>query len=185
MRFSNFAFVLTLSALSVATSGQVEATSIVSLRPHDPARACPAIEAAVAEMTGQKPRAEPWPIYYSEKFGIVEYDEQADFIKSMTSSKGRLDKSPVQLTFVWPVGKRKDNNTRALYVIGLERDQWHNERESSFDLMQIEPEGFELTPSYWLVEFSENRIVTMRQGFIFFDFIDYNKRLKGCGRYGR
>jgi hypothetical protein len=70
MRFSNFAFVLTLSALSVATSGQVEATSIVSLRPHDPARACLAIEAAVAEMTGQKPRAEPWPIYYSEKFGI-------------------------------------------------------------------------------------------------------------------
>jgi hypothetical protein len=103
----------------------------------------------------------------------------------MTSSEGRLDKSPIQLTFVWPVRKPKDNNTRALYVIGLERDQWHNERESSFDLMHIEPEGFDVTPSYWLVEFSENRIVTMREGFIFFDFIDYNRRLKGCGRYGR
>ena len=103
----------------------------------------------------------------------------------MTSSEGRQDKSPVELTFVWPVGNGKGNKSRSLYVIGLQRDKWHNEREAYFDPMHTEPEGFELTPSYWLVEFSENRIVALREGFIFFDFIDYDKRLKGCGRYGR
>ena len=185
MSLSKFIIGLTLSILSMLPAEQVAATSIVALRPHDPAWACPAIETAVAEMTGQKPRAEPWPIYYSDKFGTVEYDEQTAFVKSMTSSEGRPDRSPIQLTFVWPVGKQKDDKSRALYVISLERDKWHKEREMSLDPMQTEPEGFDFTPSYWLVEFSENHIVTMREGSIFFEFVDYDKRLKGCGRYGR
>lgn len=176
-----FAFGLTLSGLGLATSVHVAATTFVALRPHDPDRACFAIQTAVAEMTGQKARDSLWPIIYSEEFGTVEYDEYADFVKSMTASEGRADKSPIQLNTVWPVGKRKDNKARALYVVGLQRDQWHNERASSFDPMQTEPEGFEPTPSYWLVEFSENRIVTMHEGFVFFDFIDYDKQLKGCG----
>lgn len=185
MSFSKFAFGLTLLLSNMFTSGQAAATSFYSLQPHDPSRACVVIEAAVAEMTSQKPRAELWPIYFSDKFGTVEYDEHPAFVKSMTTSEGRQDKSPIQLTFVWPVGKRKDDKSRALYVIRLQRDKWHNEREASFDPMQTEPEGFDLTPSYWLVEFSENRIVTMREGFIFFEFIDYDRRLSGCGQYSR
>lgn len=184
MSLGRFAFGLTLSIFCVAFSGHVEATSFVALKPHDPARACLAIETAVAEMTGQKPRAGLWPIYYTDRLGTVEYDEHAAFVKKMTSSEGRQDKSPIQLTDVWPVGEQKDSKTRALYVIGLQRDQWHDEREASFDPMETEPEGFDLTPSYWLVEFSENRIVTIREGFVFFDFTDYDKRLERCGKYG-
>jgi len=183
MKLSQFALALMLPILSVAVAGDVAATSIVSLRPHDLARACSAIEAAVAEMTGQRPQADPWPLYYSEKFGIVDYDEQKAFVTSMTSSEGRPDRSPIQLTFVWPVGKYKDDKTRALYVIGLQRDMWHQERETALDPMETEPAGFDLMPSYWLVEFSEHRIVTMREGYVFFNFVDYDKRLKGCGRY--
>ena len=185
MSLSKFTFGLTLSILSMLPAGQVAATSIVALRPHNPARACPAIETAVAEMTGQKPRTEPWPIYYSDEFGTVEYDEHIAFVKSMTTSERRPDRSPIQLTFAWPVGKQEDDKSRALYVISLHRDKWHKEREVSFDPMQTEPEGFDFAPSYWLVEFSENRIVTMREGIIFFEFVDYGKQLKGCGRYGR
>ena len=47
----------------------------------------------------------------------------------MTFSEGHKDKSLIQLTYAWPVGKRSDDKARALYVIGLERDKWHNERE--------------------------------------------------------
>lgn len=184
MRYSNFALRLTLSIISLATSTHVAATSLVAPRPHDPDRACLAIENVIAEMTGQMPPTSLWPIYYSDEFGTVEYNEQAAFVKSMTSSEGRQDKAPIELSSVWPVGKRKDDKARALYVIGLERNKWHNEREAAFDPMQMEPEGFYPTPSYWLVEFSENRIVTMREGWVFFDFIDHNKRLQGCGRYG-
>jgi hypothetical protein len=185
MSFRRFGLGLTLSILGVATSGQAAATSFAALRPHDPAQACLVIETVVAEMTSQELQASLWPIYYSETFGIVEYEERAAFVKSMTSSDDRLDKSPIQLDNVWPVGKRKDDKAAALYVIRLERVQWHKERESSFDPMQIEPEGFESTPSCWLVEFSENRIVTMREGFVFLDFVDFETRLEGCGRYER
>jgi hypothetical protein len=185
---AKFALGLTVSILGLSLPQSVAATSIVAIRPHDPAHACPAIKEAIAQMTGQSPSPGYWPIFYTDKFGIVEYDELADFVASMTSSQGRADKSPIELSSVWPVARqtadKTPDKTRALYVIRLERNQWHNERESSFDPMHIEPEGFEPTPSYWLLEFAGDRIIEAREGFVFFNFVDYDKRLKACGRYG-
>jgi hypothetical protein len=167
--------------LIFANAGGAYATSIVTLRPHDPEQACFAIKDVVSEMTGKKRQSNLWPLYYDDKFGVVEYHERDAFIKSMNASEGKPDKSAIVVTNVWPVGKRDNKSAKALYVVGLERYKWLPERESSFDPMNIEPEGYEFVPSYWLAEFSENRVVQFREGFHFFDFIDYDKRLKGCG----
>ncbi|MEO6360950.1 MAG: hypothetical protein ABIO43_10310 [Sphingomicrobium sp.] len=171
---------LTMFSLLFSTEGT--ATSWVKIPPHKPSEACEAIEAAVAEMTGKKPQSSLWPLYYSDDFGHVESGERPAFIRSMTTAEGRRDNAPIQITMVWPVGKRKASDAKALYVVGLERDKWYPEREGSFDPMQTEPAGYQIDNSYWLVAFSADRIIEVREGRYYFDLLEYDKRLKGCGR---
>lgn len=168
--------------MNVVIAAEISATSFFSLAPHEPARACTQIKASVAVMIGRKARSDQSPLFYSDEFGFVDYGEHAAFIQSMVSSRGRPDRSPIELTDVWTIEHHDTNKAKALYVIRLERDQWHDEREAFFDPMQTEPEGFDLTPSYWLVEFSENRVIAMREGFVFFNIVNDSRRLKRCGR---
>lgn len=170
-----------LAPLLLLTGG-ANATSWVAIPPHDPRQACAAIEAAVAEMTGRKEPSNLWPLYYSDDFGHVEYGERPAFVRGMTTSEGKPDKAPIRITAVWPVGKRKPKDAKALYVVGLLRDRWFPEREGSFDPMQTEPAGYQIDSSYWLAVFSGNQIAELREGRYYFDLVDYEKRLKGCGR---
>lgn len=158
------------------------ATSSGIIRPHDASKACVAIEAAVAEMTGRSAGSDLWPLYYNDEFGHVEYGERPAFIRSMTNSEGKPDKAPVAITMVWPVGKRKPKGARALYIVGLQRDRWFPERQGTFDPMQIEPAGYEMDTSYWLAVFVGDRLLEFREGRYYFDLLEYEKRLKGCGR---
>lgn len=158
------------------------ATSWATIPPHDPSKACKAIEAAVAEMTGRKAQSNLWPLYYSDEFGHVEFGERPAFIRSMTTAEGKPDKAPIDITMVWPVGKRTAKDAKALYVVGLQRDRWFPEREGSFDPMQTEPAGYQIDTSYWLAAFSGDQLVELREGRYYFDLLDYGKRLKGCGR---
>ena len=175
MRLKALALALSLALLATGSN----ATSWVKIPPHDPSKACPTIQAAVAQMVGKKP-FDIWPLYYSDDFGHVEYKERAAFVRSMTSAHGKPDNKPLVITNVWPVGKRKKKDAKALYVIGLQRDQWFPEREGSFDPMQIEPEGYQVATSFWLVTFAGQNIVELREGRSFFEFIKYDRRLKGC-----
>lgn len=170
------AFPLLSLALLASAS---HATSWVKIPPHDPSRACPTIQAAVAQMVGKKP-FDIWPLYYNDEFGHVEYQERAAFVSSMTTAHGQPDKTPLRITMVWPVGKRKTKDPKALYVVGIQRYRWFPERQGSFDPMQIEPAGYEIDTSYWLVRFSGQNILEMREGHSFFEFIRYDRRLKGC-----
>ena len=169
-------------ALSIGLLGAptASATSIAAIPPHDPGQACFWIAGSIERMIGKAPM-DTLPLFYSDQFGHVDYDERAAFIASMTASDGKRDRSPLTVTTVWPVGKSKPGDTRVLYVVEVQRDQWHNEREGSFDPMVLEPEGYELTTGYWLFEFSGNAVRAVREGGSYFDFIDYDVRLEGCG----
>lgn len=164
-------------ALAAAAAG---ATSWVTIPPHAPSSACRAILSAVDEMTGRKPRSDLWPLFYSDQFGHVEYGEQEAFIRAMTTAEGKPDNSPLAVTGVWPVGKREPTDAKALYVVGLQRDRWFPEHENSFDPMQMEPAGFQIETSYWLVAFSGDRIIEMREGRYYFDLLDYSRALPDC-----
>jgi len=170
----------TLVAASLVMLSTAQATSWVKIPPHDPSKACATIETAVAQMTGAKPDFDLWPLYFSDDFGHVEFGERAAFIRSMTSAHDKPDNKPLRITMVWPVGKRKAKDAKALYVIGLQRDRWFPEREGSFDPMQIEPAGYQIDTSYWLVTFSGQNILEVREGRSYFDFVKYDRRLKGC-----
>ena len=168
-------FLLISGGSAVAT-----ATTWVASRPHNPAHACAAIEGVIAEMTGKKADDDFLPFYFNDEFGLVGHDEREAFFRSMITSEGKSDQSAIVITNVWPVGKREDKDAKALYVVGLQRDQWLPERENIIDPMQMEPEGYTPVPSYWLAEFAENRVISFREGYHFFDFVDYDKRLTGC-----
>ncbi|TFI56943.1 hypothetical protein E2493_17615 [Sphingomonas parva] len=133
-------------------------------------------------MTGKKPQSDVLPLFYTDEFGFVEYKERSAFIRSMTSAEGKPDESPIIVTMVWPVGKHKAGDAKALYIVGLQRHRWYPEREGSLDPMQIEPAGYQVETDYWLAAFSGNQIVELREGRYYFDLLDYDKRLEGCGR---
>lgn len=158
------------------------ATSLGKIPPHNPELACSAIEAAVATMIGQREHSDVWPLYYSDDFGHVDYGERSAFVRSMTSAEGKADNTPIQITAVWPVGKREAKDAKALYIVGLQRDRWYPEREASFDPMQTEPAGYQIDATYWLAAFSGNRLIEFREGRYYFDLLNYDNRLKGCGR---
>lgn len=166
--------------LGIVGAQSASATSIAAIPPHDPGQACFLIADSVERMIGKAPM-DTLPLFYSDQFGHVDYFERAAFVASMTNSDGKPDRSPMKVKTVWPLGKSKPGNARALYLVGVERNQWHNEREGSFDPMVLEPEGYELTTGYWLFEFSGNSVLAVREGGSYFDFIDYEVRLDGCG----
>ena len=175
-------FLLPSITLAVcAIVGSAHATSFVKLRPHESANACPALIDVVKAMTGKRSKDSLYPLFYSDEFGSVDYNETPAFVRSMTSAFGKPDNKPISITMVWPVGKRKNDDAKALYVVGLQRDKWHGEREGAFDPMQIESAGFSVETTYWLAEFSEDMVIAFREDPFAFDFIDYDVRLKGCG----
>jgi hypothetical protein len=169
-----------VASLGVCGTQMASATSIAAIPPHDPGQACFWIAGSIEQMVGDAPM-DTLPLFYSDQFGHVDYDERAAFVASMTVSDGKPDRSPMKVTTVWPLGKSKPGDARALYLVGVERDQWHNERWGLYDPMVREPEGYELTRGYWLFEFSGNSVRAVREGGSYFDFINYDVRLEGCG----
>ena len=166
--------------LGIVGAQSASATSIVKIPPHNPRKACFRIAESLERMIGKAPM-DILPLFYTDQFGHVDYDERAAFIASMTASDGKRDRSPLTVTTVWPVGKSKPGDTRVLYVVEVQRDQWHNEREGSFDPMVLEPEGYEWTTGYWLFEFYGDSVQTVREGLSYVDFVDRDVRLEGCG----
>jgi hypothetical protein len=177
------AFALAAAALSLLPLAAAQATTITAAPPHEPARACAAIEALVADLNaGRMPRGEafPGPAFHTDALGTVEGAEEQAFLHAMRHSAGRPDRTPMRLYHVYRLHRDKH---RATWLAVLERQAWQEARASvdpMTDEETLHPAGYEVAVSYWLATFDSNDLRHFREAPELYPLMRRKAELPNC-----
>jgi hypothetical protein len=99
----------------------------------------------------------------TDDLGKVSADEMPTLASSLSSNDGKPDSRPAKLEELRLIAKSEHD---PLYIAVLSRDRWENIRYTDMDGMGYSeklPPGFEERRSFWIVRFSSNRIMTLRE----------------------
>lgn len=181
MNRSAAALAALLALLPPAPGG---ATTITAAPPHDPKLGCRAIKQVIADLNaGRLREPKSWafaPRFYSDGFGKVEEAEEAAFLHSMRHSEGKADLKPIRLYRVWTLIRDKDD---PVYLVGLEREAWHEKRivdDGMMDIREVDDPHYERETSSWLVSFWSNRIIDFREVPEMYRFWSKARPVKDC-----
>jgi len=159
-----------LLALALPLSGaSVQATSVVSMRPHQPALARGAIEAFFAlvdESDAEELRGRY--LIFTDDHGHVLGDELDAFLTRMNAPDGHADTAPIR---VERIRRILDHRYTPIYLVEIRRTRWHPEREDMMT-MSWDPAGYEEATETWLVHFQSDRILYAREAWQMWQLID-------------
>jgi hypothetical protein len=161
---------LRLIALSLAFAAPAAATSIVAIPPHKPERACGALAGLLQGLgTAERPRLTDLLLglqITTDELGSVRWEEWDALIASLRTHNGKPDQRPMRVVSLRRIDDGHEK-TAALYVATIERERWELKRYMGDDDMLMplyEPDPhFEAHSEFWIVGFSGNRIVSLRE----------------------
>lgn len=174
---------LLLALISVLIAFPATATTIVAAPRHDPKRACGVIKLVVANINrGQLKSSDQLlgPRFYSDRFGEVERDEEADFIESMRFSDGKKDKVPMGIDRLDLIANDEYNPQ---YVVTLIRMRWQLTRLVEDDMLsidEVDDPHWASKRTTWLVTFNSNGIWDFREVPELFRLTNRKTRVKPC-----
>jgi hypothetical protein len=181
MRATLIAALIALTASSVA-----QALSIGRMPPHKSENACPLVaglfrqiiagktepqnskkmsidDLMLSAMSGGSSFFSSGLSIITDDLGKVSADEMPALTSSLSSNDGKPDSRPAKLEELRLIAKSEQD---PLYIAVLSRDRWENFRYTDMDGMgqseTLSP-GYEEQRSFWIVQFSSNRIMTLRE----------------------
>jgi hypothetical protein len=100
---------------------------------------------------------------YTNQLGLVEYQERADFLRSVNWSDGKADKEPIKISSIKLVF---DDKKQPIYAVTLERQRWFLKGFEQNDMLlydEVDRPGYRSDYSTWLVTFRGGGIVVVRE----------------------
>jgi hypothetical protein len=102
----------------------------------------------------------------TDDLGSVGWEEWDALIASLRTHNGKADQRPMRVQSLRRIDDGHEK-TAAIYVAAIERERWELKRYVGDDdmLMPVyEPDPhFEAHSEFWIIRFSDNRIVSLRE----------------------
>lgn len=160
-------FAHTFLALCFCVPSPSGATSLAAIRAHSPEFAQSAIERLVADIDSNDLRrldaSGILPFVYTDRLGMVEWEDRDAFLAAMNRSDGREDAAPIRIVHLRSLTRHK---YYPVYLVTIEREVWRLKAYETDDMLppvEIDHPHYEREPSTWLVAFRGNSIASLRQ----------------------
>ena len=108
-------------------------------------------------------RAPGFVFIYTNQLGLVEFQEHAEFLRSVNWSDGKADKDAIKVSNVKLVF---DDKKQPIYAVTLERQKWFLKDFEQNDMLlydEVDRPEYRSDYSTWLITFRGFNIVAVRE----------------------